>query len=58
MISINAIVGNWQLVQALGHVIGDFTWTGWDYLGEVGIGRLNRESDTSSGDGFRITCNC
>jgi len=21
------------------HVIGDFTWVGWDYLGEVGIGR-------------------
>ena len=21
------------------HVIGDFTWTGWDYLGEAGIGR-------------------
>ena len=21
------------------YVIGDFTWTGWDYLGEVGIGR-------------------
>ena len=22
------------------HVLGDFTWTGWDYLGEVGIGRV------------------
>ncbi len=21
-------------------MIGDFTWTGWDYLGEVGIGRV------------------
>jgi beta-galactosidase len=30
---------NWRLVQQYGHVIGDFTWTGWDYLGEVGIGR-------------------
>ncbi|MEU4248999.1 glycoside hydrolase family 2 TIM barrel-domain containing protein [Amycolatopsis sp. NPDC026612] len=29
----------WQLVERHGHVIGDFTWTGWDYLGEVGIGR-------------------
>ncbi|WP_416971744.1 glycoside hydrolase family 2 TIM barrel-domain containing protein [Streptomyces sp. 4F14] len=29
----------WQLVREHGHVIGDFTWTGWDYLGEVGIGR-------------------
>ena len=33
------IDGNWRLVQQHGHVIGDFTWTGWDYLGEVGIGR-------------------
>ncbi|MFC4504016.1 MULTISPECIES: glycoside hydrolase family 2 TIM barrel-domain containing protein [Streptomyces] len=31
--------GNWRLVKQHGHVIGDFTWTGWDYLGEVGIGR-------------------
>ncbi|MFJ9374634.1 glycoside hydrolase family 2 TIM barrel-domain containing protein [Streptomyces sp. NPDC101455] len=33
------IDGNWRLVEEHGHVIGDFTWTGWDYLGEVGIGR-------------------
>ncbi|MFG1961953.1 glycoside hydrolase family 2 TIM barrel-domain containing protein [Nonomuraea sp. NPDC049028] len=30
---------NWALVQQYSTVIGDFTWTGWDYLGEVGIGR-------------------
>ncbi|WP_405182729.1 DUF4982 domain-containing protein [Nocardia sp. NBC_01377] len=30
---------NWRLVEQYGHVIGDFTWTGWDYLGEVGLGR-------------------
>lgn len=30
---------NWRLVEQHSHVIGDFTWTGWDYLGEVGIGR-------------------
>ncbi|MGW0246223.1 glycoside hydrolase family 2 TIM barrel-domain containing protein [Nocardia goodfellowii] len=29
----------WPLVRDHQHVIGDFTWTGWDYLGEVGIGR-------------------
>ena len=33
------IDGNWRLVKQYGHVIGDFTWTGWDYLGEAGIGR-------------------
>ena len=33
------IDGNWRLVSSHSHVIGDFTWTGWDYLGEVGVGR-------------------
>lgn len=35
----------WELVTNNTHVIGDFTWTGWDYLGEVGIGRT-RYADT------------
>jgi hypothetical protein len=29
----------WAAVERNPHVIGDFTWTGWDYLGEAGIGR-------------------
>jgi beta-galactosidase len=29
----------WQLVTENSHVIGDFTWTAWDFLGEVGTGR-------------------
>jgi len=29
----------WAAVQTHPQVIGDFTWTGWDYLGEAGIGR-------------------
>ncbi|MDF2513762.1 MAG: glycoside hydrolase [Herbinix sp.] len=33
-----AIDGNWDLVEKLPYVIGDFTWTSWDYLGETGIG--------------------
>ena len=37
----SAIDKNWRLVQQHAHVIGDFTWTGWDYLGEVGIGRVH-----------------
>ncbi len=32
------IAKNWALVEKLPHVIGDFMWTGWDYLGEAGIG--------------------
>ena len=29
---------NWQLVEKHPYVIGDFVWTGMDYLGEVSIG--------------------
>ena len=32
------IARNWALVKKLPSVIGDFTWTGWDYIGETGIG--------------------
>lgn len=30
---------NWPLVERLPYVIGEFTWTAWDYLGEAGIGK-------------------
>ncbi len=29
----------WPFVESLPYVIGDFTWTAWDYLGEAGIGK-------------------
>ncbi len=29
---------NWEAVEKLPYVIGDFDWTAWDYLGENGIG--------------------
>lgn len=32
---------NWKLILQNPHVIGEFTWTGWDYIGEAGIG-LNK----------------
>lgn len=35
----------WGLVTAHSHVIGDFTWTGWDYLGEPGLGRMHYRED-------------
>ena len=31
----------WGLVKRHPNVIGDFTWVGWNYLGEAGIGRNN-----------------
>lgn len=32
------IARNWDCVEKMPHVIGDFTWTGWDYIGEAGVG--------------------
>lgn len=29
----------WPLVESLPYVIGEFTWTAWDYIGEAGIGK-------------------
>ena len=33
---------HWPLVEKLPYVIGEFTWTAWDYLGEAGIGKAVR----------------
>lgn len=44
----NAIASNWELVMGHPHLIGDFTWTGIDYLGEVGIGRLQYDDEAYS----------
>lgn len=32
------IAANWDMVEKYPYLIGDFMWTAWDYLGEVGIG--------------------
>lgn len=37
---------NWDLVTGSPAVIGDFMWTGWDYLGEVGVGRIEYGENT------------
>lgn len=39
------IAENWAVIQASPHAIGDFTWTGWDYIGEAGIGKMEYEED-------------
>jgi beta-galactosidase len=44
-----AIDTGWAAVRSRPHVIGDFTWTGWDYLGEAGIGRTEYPDPDSSG---------
>jgi beta-galactosidase len=44
-----SIAANWLLVRQHPHVLGDFTWTGWDYLGEAGIGRAQYASEEIGG---------
>jgi beta-galactosidase len=31
---------SWQETEQHAHVIGDFIWTAWDYIGEAGLGRV------------------
>jgi beta-galactosidase len=45
------IASLWDDVRRFPHVIGDFTWTGWDYIGEAGIGRV----DYTDGEGYEPT---
>ncbi|CAO5255560.1 glycoside hydrolase family 2 TIM barrel-domain containing protein [Frankia sp. AgKG'84/4] len=33
-------VAVWREIETCPHVIGDFTWTGWDYIGEAAIAVL------------------
>lgn len=37
------IYKNWQMVKEFPYLVGDFMWTAWDYLGEVGAGGWSYE---------------
>lgn len=39
------IAGNWDIITRNSHAVGDFTWTGMDYLGEAGIGKQEFRED-------------
>lgn len=43
------IVKNWRMVVKYPYLIGDFMWSSWDYLGEVGVGSW---AYTDDGKGF------
>ena len=43
---------NWQAVKNHSYVIGDFIWTGMDYLGESGIGHILYHEDINAKRGF------
>lgn len=38
------IYDNWKYTTACPYCVGDFIWTGWDYLGEAGIGSFCYDS--------------
>jgi beta-galactosidase len=46
--------GNWQQVEKHSWVIGDFVWTGMDYLGETGIGHTQYFTQDDK-DAFAMT---
>ena len=37
----------WKLVGTYPHVIGDFTWTGYDYIGEAGVGIFHYDGNAN-----------
>ena len=39
----NDTVAIWQEIEDLPNVIGDFVWTGWDYIGEAGYAAIHYE---------------
>ena len=39
------IAKNWAMVERYPYLIGDFMWTAWDYLGEVGSGAWTWRQD-------------
>ena len=39
-----ALAENWAAVKRYPHLIGDFMWVGWDYLGEAGLGAIGYQS--------------
>lgn len=41
----SAIGKTWPVTSKYKHVVGDFMWTGWDYLGEAGLGVVQYGSE-------------
>lgn len=44
----------WGLVKRHGHIIGDMTWTGYDYLGEAGVGVFRYDGSPNFGAGWPV----
>lgn len=46
----------WDAVEKYAHVIGDFAWTGFDYIGEAGIGKC-KYAETDQELGLAVVSN-
>ena len=44
-----SIAKNWKMMQEHPAIIGDFSWTAWDYLGETAIGKNGVTGEWTSG---------
>ena len=55
-----AALQSWLATEENSHVIGDFVWTAWDYIGEVGVGRweISDESRPGPADYPWLLANC
>lgn len=42
------LAANWKMVEKYPYLVGDFMWTAWDYIGEVGLGAWSYEPDSQS----------
>ena len=52
---------NWQYVKKNDNLIGDFMWTGWDYIGETGIGTIrymSKQTRKNAIPGLPILAGC
>lgn len=50
----NDLAENWKLVSENPQIIGDFNWTGWDYIGETGLGMVEYPSDNNLESWWRL----
>lgn len=51
-----SIYENWQMANQKPYIVGDFVWTGMDYLGEAGIGQVMTDSTTMCWPWFNSNC--
>jgi beta-galactosidase len=50
---------NWEMVKKYPYLIGDFQWTGWDYLGEGGLGAVGYASRGGTNQDYPyLTADC